>query len=231
MIAYAGIGSRTITTEERTTILVLAAQLSKRGCIVYSGNADGADIAFQTGSGGNCVIMLPYLNFNVKQYDLSRSLAYYNLGRSKTGQASIDDFHPAPRSLTQGGRCMMARNFHQVMGVTAEDAGMGTSFTSTGKVRDYTGPSILWPRVSFVVCCSDENEQGVIGGTGQACRIAASFSAKMTGGATDPLTGKPVPPIPVYNLRKSGSALVWSMICNQMGWDAMGEPAAAGTTS
>jgi hypothetical protein len=149
MISYAGIGSRRITEQEEQLIIKISGKLADSGMVVYSGNADGADISFQKGSGGKCVLMLPWTKFNTKKYDVMNSLARFSLGKSPDGLVAIDKYHPSPASLTFGGRSMMARNFHQIMGYD------------------------VYPKVSFVVCCSDRDEnKNVIGGTGQACRIA-----------------------------------------------------------
>ena len=46
-ISYAGIGSRDITNTEAVRIKTVAKQMARQNFILYSGNADGADIAFQ----------------------------------------------------------------------------------------------------------------------------------------------------------------------------------------
>lgn len=149
MLCYAGIGSRTITPEEEKFILEIAKELASKDAILYSGNAHGADIAFQTGSGGKCVLFLPWKGFNNDAYDVSKSLANFDVGETKEGTLSIREYHPAPHNLTKGGRRMMSRNYHQIHGT-----------------QDYH-------KVAFVVCCADENSKGDIkGGTAQACRIA-----------------------------------------------------------
>lgn len=79
-------------------------------------------------------------------------------------------YHPSPANLTQGVRKIMARNYHQVMGID-----------------DY-------PPVSFVICCANYDENGVLGGTGQACRIAKDKG------------------IPVYNLRELGLEKIMEII-------------------
>lgn len=149
MIAYAGIGSRKITPEETQLIEKIAGKLADAGIIVYSGNADGSDIAFQRGSRGKCVLLLPWKKFNNQMYDVTNALDCFDVGKTPEGKASIAKYHPAPQSLSFGGQCMMARNWHQIIGF--------------GK----------YPPVSFVVCCALRDEDGkIVGGTGQACRIA-----------------------------------------------------------
>lgn len=148
MIPYAGIGSRSITETEQQLIERIAKKLSKH-CVVYSGNADGADIAFQTGSAGKCVIMLPWKNFNRKNYSTVNALASYDLGKSIEGNKAVDEHHPAPTRLSPGARLCIARNYHQIMGYDK------------------------YPPVKFVVCCANVGpDMQIIGGTGHACRLA-----------------------------------------------------------
>ena len=152
MLSYAGIGSRSITPLEQNRISHIATKLSKH-FVLYSGNADGADIAFQKGSQGQCVLMLPWAGFNKQNYDMTHCLESFVVGNTTEALQSVKDFHPNPGPLSRGVRCLMARNYHQVFGV--------------GK----------YPKVSFVVCCADEDKKGnVKGGTGQAVRLAISES-------------------------------------------------------
>lgn len=161
MLCYAGIGNRTITKIESELIIEIAKELASKEAIVYSGNAKGSDIAFQTGSNGKCVLMLPWKNFNAKEYDVSKSLAFFDVGSTEEGNDSVDKFHPSPQRLSRDSKRLIARNYHQVSGYAN------------------------YPEVAFVACCADETADGeVLGGTGQACRIA-----KHNG-------------IPVFNLRK-----------------------------
>ncbi len=153
--AYAGIGSRNISAIEQVIIYEVASKLSsiEHDYVCYSGNATGSDIAFQTGSGGRCVVFLPWAGFNLPFYNPThRSLAVFAAGMSKKGLASVGRYHPHPGSLNAQGKMFMARNYHQVVGITTEVQ--------------------VWPEVKFVVCCADVVNDAVQGGTGQACRIA-----------------------------------------------------------
>lgn len=148
-IFYAGVGSRRITVTEQDQIRLLAAELSRCGLIVYSGNADGADVAFQEGSGGRCVIMLPSDGFNHSHYDPAKSLAYYTLGDKTLGQQAVHQFHPRHSGLTSVAKRFLARNFYQVMGCAE------------------------YPKADFVVSVADVDAVGhEVGGTGHTCRIA-----------------------------------------------------------
>lgn len=149
--AYAGIGSRNITESERENIVKISKILSKK-YIVYSGNANGSDIAFQTGSDGLCVVYLPWKGFNQDNYN-HQDAHFIVPEETKESVESVYEFHPNANNLTKGVFSMMRRNYHQVMGY---------------------GP---YPRVEFVICCSDPNGKGgVCGGTGHAVRIAKSVN-------------------------------------------------------
>ena len=144
---YAGIGSRDITDTENSTIVRLASLLQKRGYVLYSGNADGADIAFQYGCNGFGVSFLPWIGFN--QHLHSKVIKCHNI--TTDAYASVDMFHPAPEKLSKAARTLMARNYHQIHGI------------------------YNLPRVDFVVCCATIKGDEVTGGTGQAVRIAKSL--------------------------------------------------------
>ena len=162
MKCYTGIGSRNITFKEEQSILRVSSGLKERGYIVYSGNADGSDITFQKGSDGQCVIYLPWKNFNKQNYNINKSIKYF-VPYSEDGELAIKKFHPCPkyilskRPLTN----LMVRNYHQINGY--ED----------------------FPITKFVICCATVDSNGdVIGGTGQAVKIALDMG------------------IPVVNIRK-----------------------------
>lgn len=154
MISYAGIGSRTITIDEAKAIQRVANKLAQLNYILYSGNAPGSDINFQIGSNNKCVLFLPWKDFNTKEYDVTRSIDRCVVGDTKDGLKSVEDFHPAPKSLSRAGRSLMCRNYHQVVGYQT------------------------YPSISFVICCANytlvEDKMKVEGGTGQAVRIANS---------------------------------------------------------
>jgi hypothetical protein len=145
--AYAGIGSREVSVREASEINQLADELSQQDWFVYSGHAKGSDYAFEYGAARDkSVIWLPWEGFN----GFVESDHAYVVGDNEEAQASVDTYHPSPRSLNKESRAFMARNYYQIMG--------------DGKD---------WPMVSFVVCCSDPSgDGGVKGGTGQAVRIA-----------------------------------------------------------
>lgn len=200
MISYAGIGSRGITTDERLNVEDFAREMAKlvlpngalpdaphaKDVVVYSGNADGTDIAFQTGSKGKCVIFMPWMGFNSNKYHTDTvgcALDVIVASGTVAGNASVEQFHPAPRKLAIGPYKLMCRNYHQVMGNEGQPNGVKYAK--------------LWPKVAFVVCCADPytavetqtfqfiedvrrrgkvvDPREVKGGTGQAVRIALHY--------------------------------------------------------
>lgn len=165
MKAYAGIGSRSITPEENAKISTIAKMLSGLDYICYSGNANGSDIAFQNGSNGKCVIFLPWYSFNYESFHPSSTncLDHHIVGTKSYGLKSVNEFHPRPGSLSDGARMLMARNYYQINGFDN------------------------YPVVDFVLCCANRDNVGnILGGTGQAVRIAKSLD------------------IPIINIRDDG---------------------------
>jgi len=145
--AYAGIGSRDVTVDEKARMNKLASELSDEGWYLYSGHADGSDYAFEYGSDRDkAVIWLPWEGFNGP----TEAKYWYVVGDNVKAQESVDEYHPSPKRLGRPGRALMARNYYQIM-----------------------GDGDRWPVVSFVVCCSEPDRGGgVKGGTGQAVRMA-----------------------------------------------------------
>ncbi len=203
-ICYAGIGSRTITENERHDCRYLGEKLAAKGLILYSGNADGSDIAFQEGSGGRCVVMLPWPGFNTLRYqamDATKALACLDVGDTAVGNAAVDRFHPQGRHLRSGARKLQCRNYHQVWGYNpAESSHLDSAYRAGGAVAD-SGSG--WPPVRFVICCATPSRDGTEGGTGQAVRIALAAGI-----------------IPVYNLRVEGVDVILDRIGKQLGWAA-----------
>ncbi len=144
VLTYAGIGSRTITAAEEACIEQVAGELAKYDYICYSGNAEGSDQAFQRGSGGRCVLFLPWPGFN-GSFPAMHSVV---CGDTKAGSLSVRQYHPKPAALGRHAWALMTRNYHQVFGLGE------------------------WPKVQFVLCCADQTGVVVHGGTGQAVRIA-----------------------------------------------------------
>ena len=154
MRTYAGIGSRSISEQESWVIRTWAAWLKIKGYTLISGNAEGADIAFQEGSQSDCFVMLPWTGFNEGKYNLDHSRGVMAVGDMPQGRQAVFQYHPNPSALSNGALALQARNYYQVCGLEA----------------------FRCPPVDFVLCCADPDSRGgVKGGTGQAVRIAQNL--------------------------------------------------------
>lgn len=139
---YAGIGARDTPDDILTAMEGLGSFLAKKGYILRSGAADGADTAFEKGcdrAKGEKEIFLPWLRFNDHQSE------YWRIGTLAYDIA--EKFHPKWKTLKPGAKKMMGRNVYQVEGKTHEEM------------------------ADFIVCWTKGGK--VIGGTGQALRMAA----------------------------------------------------------
>lgn len=160
MIYYAGIGSRETPQEVLSMFTALAEELAKKGAVLRSGRAGGADSAFETGcarAGGESQIFIPWASFQ-KNSPLAGRPAYVfdrlQKEQQKRALASIEKYHPAPEKLSQGARKLMARNYCQMF-----------------------GPSTDAPASSFVVCWTKDGRAS--GGTGQAIRMAGDAGIRV----------------------------------------------------
>lgn len=147
---YAGIGSRQTPDSILRYMHRAAVSLAKRGFILRSGAANGADAAFEAGcldGGGKSEIWLPWKGFN----EHSDTGFYPTEGHSDVAAG----LHPAWNTLTRGPRALHSRNVGQVLG------------------SDLASP------VSFILCYTPDgatNEQERTrntGGTGTAIVLAS----------------------------------------------------------
>lgn len=148
--AYAGIGSRKTPLDVQQRMVEFASAQMKKGMTLYSGGADGADKAFESGAGDKKIIFIPWDGFNGYRHDGIRFIdpkkdckpLYYE------AKEIAAMHHPSWASMSDGAKKMHTRNVYQVMG------------------RDLKTP------VKFVACWVPVEHP--IGGTGQAIRIAKS---------------------------------------------------------
>lgn len=109
---YSGVGSRETPLFVCQAMTDIAAMLRGDGYVLRSGHADGADMAFENGSGGIADIYLHKKGFNG-----SRSLLY-NVGEDAIAMAL--SVHPAPKILSlpskRNALLLHARNCYQVLG-------------------------------------------------------------------------------------------------------------------
>ena len=151
MRAYAGIGSRRTPEPVLQLLTALASQLARRGHVLRSGHAPGADQAFEHGAGARAEVYLPWPSF---ESSVRCAAGYVQPEPSPEAVQMAAAHHPAWERLGRGARALHARNCHQVLG------------------RDLQDP------VSFVVCWTPDgattNPGPSTGGTGQALRLAAA---------------------------------------------------------
>jgi hypothetical protein len=150
---FAGIGTRGATAREIGTIIEVCASLSALGGWCYSGNADGCDIACQTGAGKQSTAWIPWPRFNFQVYDAEALCGdVVDAGEGKRGRKYAEEAFPNLASAKQGVQKIMTRNAYQVIGDKSH------------------------PRVAFVLCCADPDPVRIVaGGTGQAVRIATAL--------------------------------------------------------
>lgn len=142
---YAGIGSRHTPIAIQFIMIHIGMEMAKRGFILRSGAADGADMAFERGcdrANGTKEIFIPWDGFN-KRYPHQTGVI---TGTSEAHEQVAAKFHPNWGACSSGARTLHSRNVAQVLGT------------------DLVSPARM-------VLCWTPNADGS-GGTGQAIRIA-----------------------------------------------------------
>jgi len=138
---YAGIGSRETPIDIKEKIKIVVEYLNKKGYILRSGGANGADSFFEEYATKK-EIFLPWRLFNNNESIL--------FNPTPDSFEIAKKYHPNWGKLSYGGKNLMARNCHQVLG------------------EDLKTP------VQFVVCWTKDGK--ATGGTGQALRIAEDLN-------------------------------------------------------
>ena len=105
---YAGIGSRKTPQDILSFMEKIASYLKEENYILRSGGADGADSAFEKGSGDLKEIFLPWKNFN------NSPNKFITLPQKAFTIA--EKFHPYWYNLSKGVKQLHARNSCQVLG-------------------------------------------------------------------------------------------------------------------
>jgi len=143
---YAGIGARATPPEILSLMTRAAFALTKRGYVLRSGRAIGADSAFERGAGRNAQIFLPAAGWRGSASALHpETLGAELWGRARAIAAA---HHPAFAGLSRFVQALHTRNVFQVLGCSLDNP------------------------AEFVLCWTADGEAS--GGTGQALRIAAS---------------------------------------------------------
>ena len=135
--SYAGIGSRATPPFFMTVFARIAGRLERRGYILRSGAAAGADTAFEMGvlKAENKEIYLPWKGFNNSTSKL------HTISTRAFEMAS--EFHPAWRALKPAARKFIARNCYQVLGTgLTAPVDFIICWTDGGKICGGTGQAL-----------------------------------------------------------------------------------------
>ena len=144
---YTGVGSRKTPEPILALMQTLAQTLARRGFTLRSGAAEGADSAFEVGSGEAKEIYLPWRGFN------GSSSQFYVITDEALEMAARA--HPAWNRLPPAARKLHARNCYQVLGLKLD--------VPSRFLVCWTPDGATHPRE-----CTRET-----GGTGTAIRLAA----------------------------------------------------------
>ena len=150
---YAGIGSRETPPDVQIMMAEIASHLEDKGFTLRSGNAHGADTAFASGVKVAAQIWLPWKRFNPDFQASYPEHDYIVIGTDEEAEASIEKYHPRPKSLGTAARKLMSRNYRQIIGKDGE------------------------PNSEFVICWTPKGQK--IGGTSQAWRIADDYGIRV----------------------------------------------------
>jgi hypothetical protein len=108
----AGIGSRKTPENVLALFRQLGQSIAECGGILRSGNANGADAAWQEGAGDASRIYLPWATYNPNNL---RGKSIIVESRSDLEEL-VDKFHPAPQNLSPGARALIRRNIPIILG-------------------------------------------------------------------------------------------------------------------
>ena len=113
---YCGVGSRKTPRAVLDIMVEIGEFMACRGHVLRSGRAQGADQAFEDGCNrmrGTKEIYLPW-----SRYENAPMSKGYILPDMPEAYEIAERFHPAWDSLSQGAQKLMARNSHQVLGLS-----------------------------------------------------------------------------------------------------------------
>ena len=114
---YAGIGPRSSPSDVQHSMKSIARQLSPTGWCLRSGNATGADQAFQRGATQKN-IFLPFQNFNFMFAD-NKTAAYVEPCEQQIEIAARH--HPAWKNCSDVAKALLARNVLIILGEHLDD--------------------------------------------------------------------------------------------------------------
>lgn len=155
MIYYTGVGSRETPDDILTVMQDLAFKLARRGYVLRSGGADGADTYFEWGAllaDADMEIYLPWSGFNNHVHNPNKGYFLPDLYEGGKAFKIASEIHPAWDKLTQGAKRLHSRNVYQVLG------------------HDLETPS------NFLVCYAKPVGDSVSGGTRTAFELAKKLN-------------------------------------------------------
>lgn len=152
---YSGVGSRETPKEILGVMEQIGFALAKKGFILRSGHAEGADMAFEMGAKKHVIrslkqmydIYIPWKGFNECEKSKNHFIAT-ELDNYEAAWQMASETHPAWGRCSAGGQALHSRNCYQVLG------------------HDLTTPS------KFLICWSKPTSTGVSGGTNLAWTLA-----------------------------------------------------------
>jgi hypothetical protein len=135
---YTGIGSRKTPKDILSIMVRFGVEMARKGIILRSGGANGADAAFEAGcdaENGQKQIFLPWRGFNdhPSKFYTAMDEAYEIASR----------LHPAWNRCQQAAQKLHARNCHQILGPHLDDpSGFVVCWTPDGNVVGGTATAI-----------------------------------------------------------------------------------------
>ena len=134
MLYYAGIGARETPKEFLDLFTKVAEYLSRKGCILRSGGANGSDKAFELGA-INKEIYLPWRGFEGNDSNL--------IVKDEMAFEIAEKYHPRWAYLSNGTKKLQARNSHQILGNDLKSpSDFVICWTKGGKGSGGTGQAI-----------------------------------------------------------------------------------------
>lgn len=106
-IIYGCCGSRQLRAEQLDICFSIGKRIAEWGSIVLSGNADGADAAFQRGAGSRVIVALPWPSYNPRNLPKGARVIT-NFTPQEIDLAR--ECHPRWEYLTPAVRSLMIRN-------------------------------------------------------------------------------------------------------------------------
>jgi len=115
---YTGIGSRKTPADVLSKMQQTASVLAKRGYVLRSGGADGADYAFECGAASInpklVHLMLPWKNFNANIRN--KGVFCFICGDNDKMREIASQVHPAWGNCSYGAKALHTRNVAQILG-------------------------------------------------------------------------------------------------------------------